>query len=318
MKIALLGYSGSGKTEIVSVLSGKKHESFDPFKPATTTVKISDLRLSAISNIVKPQKLTQAEITFVDIKGAPEETGFDEKIIEIASQQDHVCFVIPAFDPNRNPVSELDSLYLEMIFRDAERLKNILEKRKQEILDGKKKHSKEEDFIEKALDVIEKEKFLCFSEMDSEQKVFLNALGLITVKSFSVIVNGNIMKEQVEKRCSDYGLKFSHIDMQNITSPQLELFWNDFLKAAGLIRFYTIVGKETRAWLLPENSTVLDAASAIHTDIAKGFVRADVVGFEQFISLGSFSACREKGVLRSEARTGIVKDGDIVHIHTTR
>ncbi|MCM8759391.1 MAG: DUF933 domain-containing protein [Candidatus Omnitrophica bacterium] len=316
MKIALLGYSGSGKTTIVSALAGKRHESFDPLKPVLVSVKIHDSRLKAIADIVKPQKTTEPEITFVDFKGPQKSTGFDEKVIELAILQDKIALVVPFYD-ERNSVDELGSLYLEMVYRDQERVKNILEKRKQEILHGKRKKGWEEEILEKCINVLEQEKLILDLEIETQKRVFLGSLGLITTKRFFVIVNGKPDKE-VEQACQAYGLRFCYIDAQNFDKTQLEFFWNEFLKAAGLVRFYTIVGKETRAWLLPEGSTVLDAAATIHTDIAAGFVRADVVKYVDFVSLGSFSACREKGLLKSESKTGIVNDGDIIHIHSTR
>ncbi|MCX7705362.1 MAG: DUF933 domain-containing protein [bacterium] len=317
MKVALLGYSGSGKTTIVAALSGKRHESFDPLKPAVVNVKIHESRLKTIADIVKPQKTTEAEITLVDMKGVQESTGFDEKLIEIAVLQDRIAFVVPSFSAEKKGASELGSLYLEMIYRDQERIKNILEKRRDEILHGKRKKGMEEDFLKKCLSMLEQEKFLSSLEMDSQQKSFLGSLGLITAKKFFVIVNGKSDPE-IGNSCQMYNLGFCQIDAENVDNHQIDLFWNQFLKAAGLIRFYTILGKETRCWLLPEGSTVLDAAATIHTDIAAGFVRADVVKFEDFTALGSFSACREKGLLRSESKTGIVNDGDIIHIHSTR
>lgn len=317
MKIALLGYSGSGKTSLVAGISGKRHESFDPLKPAIVCVKINDSRLRAISDIVKPQKSTESEITFVDIKGAPESTGFDEKTIEIALAQDRIGFVVPTFSDERNPVNELDSLYLEMVYRDMERIKNILDKRNYEILHGKRKKSVQEECLEKCLGVLEEEKFLSSVELDYQQKVFLNSLGLITVKYCFVIGCGKF-EESLFKECQRYNLRMCNFELDAEDKNYIETFWKQFLVAAGLLRFYTIVGKEAKAWLLPENSSVLDAAATIHTDIAAGFVRAEVVRFEDFISHGSFSACREKGLLRSEAKTGIVNDGDIIHIHSTR
>ncbi|MGC9066839.1 MAG: DUF933 domain-containing protein, partial [Candidatus Ratteibacteria bacterium] len=318
MRVALLGYSGSGKTEILTALSGKKHESFDPKKPIVISVKIHDSRLLAIAEKVKPEKTTEPEITFIDIKGAPEGTGFDEKIIEHALFSDTIALVIPVFSQERNPVNELDSLCLELVYRDIDRVKGILEKRQQEISHGKRKKSQEEDFLEKCLSHLEKETFLSSMEMRQEEKVFLTSLGLITSKKFFVLANGNMMLTELQNRAARSNFGFCQIDAIRTDKESIETFWNQLLVAAGLIRFYTIVGKETRAWLLPEGSTLLDAAAVIHTDIAKGFVRADVVKCEDFISLGSFAACREKGLLRSEAKTGIVKDGDIVHIHSTR
>lgn len=318
MKVGLLGYTGSGKTTLVSFLSGKKHESYDPLKPSLITVKIFDSRLKAIAEKTKPQKSTEPEITFVDIKGVSESAGFDEKIIEIASHLDNIAFVVGAFSEERNPCDELDSLYFEMVYRDEERLKNLLEKRQQEILHGKRKKSQEEEFLQKCHSFLEQERFLSSAVSEEKQKTFLVSLGMITIKKFFVIMNGNLMKERLEEICKKYNLGLCQIDAENSSRENIELFWKQFLAAARVLRFYTVVGKETRAWLIPDGSTVLDAAAAIHTDIAAGFVRAEVVSFDDFISTGSFSACREKGLLRSEAKTGIVKDGDIIQIHSTR
>ncbi|HPP66293.1 MAG TPA: DUF933 domain-containing protein [bacterium] len=317
MNVGLLGYSGSGKTSLVAFLSGKRHESFDPLKPSVVTVKISDSRLKVLAEMAEAQKITESEINFIDIKGSPESVGFDEKIIEIALQSDVIAFVIGAFSEQKNPCDELDSLYLEMIFRDDERLKNIMEKRQQEILQGKRNKNEQEELLRKYKTFLEQERFLFSMNLDEKERVFLASLGMITIKRIFVIANGARMKKQIEEKCKNYNLELCQIDVENHSTEAVEEFWSQFLKAAGLLRFYTVGRKETKAWLLPEGATLLDAAAAIHTDIAKGFVRADVVSYEDFISAGSLSVCREKGLLRSEGKTGLAKDGDIVHIHST-
>ncbi|HOC03637.1 MAG: Ribosome-binding ATPase YchF [candidate division TA06 bacterium ADurb.Bin131] len=319
MKIGLLGYTGSGKTTLVSLFSGKRHESFDPLKPSITTVKMPDKRLKTIVELIKPQKATEPEITFIDIKGCPETTGLDEKTIEIASQSDRIAFVVNAFTEGKNPCNELDSLYLEMVYRDQERLRNLLEKRQQEILHGKReKNEEEERILKKCQGILEQERFLSSEDFDKKQNTFLVSLGMITAKRFFVIANGHIAKEQLEKKCKDYNLELCRIDVNKHSEEDIELFSSQILIATGLLRFYTVDRKETKVWLLPVGSTMLDAAAAIHTDIAASFIRADAVGFDDFISTGSLSSCREKGIVRSEGKTGIVKDGDIIHIHSTR
>ncbi len=323
MKIGLIGYSGSGKTALSTLLSGKKVESFDPFQPAVVTVKLKDSRLERLVEIVKPKKITPPEVLLFDFKGVPKGAGFDEKELVWLLEVDVIMLVADGFSEASTPADDLSSLQLELVFRDIERLAGVEEKRQAEIQQHRRKANPQEDTaLAKGRAWLEKEKPLRSLDISQEEKRFLVSLGLVTAKKTLVLVNGKIKPAGI----NDSGLPAWRLDAgaafaKGFDEPKAETnageisaFWRFILEATGLNTFYTAGEKDTRAWLLPAGATALEAAGQIHSDIARGFIRAEVVNFKDYDRLGSDAACRKEGVLRLEGKEYPVADGDIINI----
>ncbi len=323
MKIGLIGYSGSGKTALSTLLSGKKVESFDPFQPSVVTVKLKDARLDRLVEIVKPKKITPPEVLLFDFKGVPKGAGFDEKELVWLLDVDIILLVADGFSEASAPADDLSSLQLELIFRDIERLAGVEEKRQSEIKQNRRKANPQEDAaLAKGRAWLESEKPLQSLDISREEKRFLLSLGLITAKKTLALVNGKTESAGVKNSDLlvwrlDAGAAFA----KGFGEPKAETgadevvaFWRFILEAAGLNTFYTAGEKDTRAWLLPAGATALEAAGQIHSDIARGFIRAEVVNFKDYGRLGSDAACRKEGVLRLEGKEYPVADGDIINI----
>ena len=313
MKIGLIGYSGSGKTALSTLLSGKKVESFDPFQPAVVTVKLKDSRLERLVEIVKPKKITPPEVLLFDFKGVPKGAGFDEKELVWLLEVDVILLVVDGFSEGSAPADDLSSLQLELVFRDIERLADVEGKRQAEIKQNRRKANPQEDTVlEKGRAWLESEKPLRSLDTSQEEKRFLVSLGLVTAKRTLVLVNGKTEPVGI----SNSGLPKWRLDAGAETNAgEIAAFWRFILEAAGLNTFYTTAGeKDTRAWLLPAGATALEAAGQIHSDIARGFIRAEVVNFKDYDRLGSDAACRKEGVLRLEGKEYPVADGDIINI----
>ena len=312
MKIGLIGYSGSGKTALSTLLSGKKVESFDPFQPSVVTVKLKDARLDRLVEIVKPKKITPPEVLLFDFKGVPKGAGFDEKELVWLLDVDIILLVADGFSEVSAPADDLSSLQLELIFRDIERLAGVEEKRQSEIKQNRRKANPQEDAaLAKGRAWLESEKPLQSLDISREEKRFLLSLGLITAKKTLALVNGKTESAGV----SNFGLPAWRLDADTETgADEIVAFWRFILEAAGLNTFYTAGEKDTRAWLLPAGATALEAAGQIHSDIARGFIRAEVVNFKDYGRLGSDAACRKEGVLRLEGKEYPVADGDIINI----
>ena len=312
MKIGLIGYSGSGKTALSTLLSGKKVESFDPFQPTVVTVKLKDSRLDRLVEIVKPKKITPPEVLLFDFKGVPKGAGFDEKELVWLLEVDVILLVADGFSESASPVADIASLQLEFIFRDIERLAGVEEKRQAEIKQNRRKANlQEDDALAKGRAWLESEKPLQSLDISWDEKRFLVSLGLITAKKTLTLVNGKTEPANI----GEPGLPAFRLDAATETSAnEVASFWRFILEAAGLNTFYTAGEKETRAWLLPVGETALDAAGRIHSDIARGFIRAEVVNFKDYDRLGSDAACRKEGVLRLEGKEYPIADGDIINI----
>ena len=312
MKIGIIGYSGSGKTALSTLFSGKKIESFDPFQPSVVTVKLKDSRLDRLAEIIKPKKITSPEILLFDFKGVPKGAGFDEKELVWLLEVDVVLLVVDGFSAASTPADDLSSLQLELVFRDIERLAGVEGKRQAEIKQNRRKANSQEDAaLEKGRAWLESEKPLRSLNISQEEKQFLVSLGLVTAKKTLALVNGK--KEPAGIVGS--GLPDWRLDARaEANVGEIADFWQFILETASLNTFYTISEKDTRAWFIPDGATALEAAGQVHSDIARGFIRAEVVNFKDYDRLGSDAACRKEGVLRLEGKEYPVADGDIINI----
>ncbi len=320
MKIALLGYSGSGKTRFVEIAVGKRLETFDPFQPVIVRVKAYDPRLEKLSTLVNAAKTTEPEVEIYDIKGFSRQTGLDDKIISFLNLSDVIVFVIDNFSEIRNPEKDIQSLFLEMIFKDTERLSDLMDKRQQEKIQNKRQSNIMEDAaIKKAASHLENEKPLISLDAGEEEKSFLSYLGLLSMKPVVLLVNGPQPDESLQKFISETKMMNLEKDLLSInTASDISMFWNALWETSNLIVFYTVGEKDTRGWLLKNGASVIDAAAAIHTDIAKGFIRAEVISYNDFIKYESHTACRNANVMHLEPKDYIVADGDVLNIRFSR
>jgi ribosome-binding ATPase YchF (GTP1/OBG family) len=320
MKISLLGYPGSGKTRFIEVAVGKKIENFDPFKPSIVRVKTSDPCLEKLSHLVKAAKTTFPEVEIYDIKGISRQTNLNDEIIPFLLQTDIIVFIIDNFSGNRSPEKDIQSLILEIIFKDTERLSELINKRHQEQTQGKKQlNNVEENIIKKAISHLEKEKPLVSLVTNEEEKSFISSLGFLSIKPILLFINGEKPENSLEKLMLELQIPYTHIDLSpNNSVIDLSIFWKTLLQSVNLITFYTVGEKDTRAWILKKGASALDAAGTIHTDIAKGFIRAEVITYQDFIKYGSHSACRNANVMRLESKDYIISDEDILNIRFSR
>jgi len=318
VKIGIIGYAGSGKTSLSVLLSGKKVESFDPHQPAVLVAKIVDLRLKRLVDKVTTEKVVFPQVTLLDFKGGTKETGFDQKTLAGLGGVDFVMMVLDGFSDGSQPASDLFSLHLEMVYYDQQRLATIMERREAEVeKHGHRQPNPAEDIaLKEALSLLDSETPLRLMEEESKQrKAFLESLGLISNKKALLVFNGKEASPDFSEGTERLKLPTIFWDLSLPKSDsEIFSFWQKLLSVAGLITFYTTSLKETRAWLLPKGSSVVEAAGKIHSDFARGFIKAEVVNFEDFQKVDSFADCRQKGFLRLEGRDYQVVDGDILKI----
>ncbi|MCL5408728.1 MAG: DUF933 domain-containing protein, partial [Candidatus Omnitrophica bacterium] len=173
--------------------------------------------------------------------------------------------------------------------------------------------------IKKAISHLETEKPLSSIDANEEEKSFLSCLGLVSFKPVILFINGPQPDESLQKFILETCIAYTYIDLSKANQEiDLSAFWNILWNVSGLITFYTAGEKDTRGWLLKKGSRALDAAATIHTDIAKGFIRAEVITYEDFIKYGSHSACRNANVLRLEPKDYVISDGDVLNIRFSR
>jgi ribosome-binding ATPase YchF (GTP1/OBG family) len=290
IKIALFGYSGSGKTYIFKKLTGKETEIFDPFKPNIGIGIYKDEKLEKITEIIKPKKIIYPEFEINDFKGFPESEGFPPEYFKNLFDMDILLLIIKNFSDEFNPEEEMASLIMELIYHDIERVENIIEARKKEEGDI--------EIWERCLEFLKKEKFL--KDMEIDKKKLLGA-ELITLKEFLIFSNGN--KKEIK---ADIPVIY---DINEIYKKVIEKL--------GMITFYTIKGDIAQAWIIPKNLTAKQAGGKIHKDIEKGFVKAATLNFKEFIEIGDWHKAKNMGILKFLGPNSYISDGDIVEFYFT-
>lgn len=333
MKVAIIGYAFSGKTTLFYALSGGH------FHGDVSAVKVPDPRFETLCGDVQPKKRTYATLEFWDNAVKVPEAGRvkSSEFAEAARRFDAFVHVVREFDDPSipfhappNPERDIDAIETEMIVVDLQMVENRLERlAKISRTDAEQTHRM---LLERVKKYLENGTALRSTELIKEED-FLEHYQFITAKPVIIAVNceeRDVLKEK------DYAASFPIIrlcaklekELMEMAPDERKSFMETYglrelgsevlvrktRDSLGLITFYTTVGNEARAWLLKKGSNALKAAATIHTDIAKGFIRAEVIHFGDFERLGSLKKCHEEHVVKLEGKDYIVQDGDILNI----
>jgi len=339
MKIGLVGFAGSGKSTVFGALTGLAVETgyaASRDKVNVGVVKVPDSRVDALAALYKPKKTTYAEIAFTDIGGGAK--GIDRKVLNAMREVDALCQVVRAFpdasgEPPQ-PLREIADLETETILADLE-----LVERRVERLAKDRSNPRELDLLQRIQAHLESERPLRSFEMTEEESKLIAGYALLTQKPLLLVVNvdeasiGAEIDPQIEASARDRGLGVvtlsAQVEMDIASMPeqdQLEFASslgldeparNRFIRAAyeliDLVSMLTAGPDECRAWPVARGSRAVRAAGKIHSDIERGFIRAEVIDWKDLIEQGSEAKCREAGLARVEGKDYIMRDGDVVH-----
>lgn len=357
MKIGIVGLPNVGKSTMFNAITQAGAECanypFCTIEPNVGVVPVPDERLDVLTNMYHPEKTTHAIIEFVDIaglvKGASKGEGLGNKFLSHIREVDSIVEVVRCFEDSNvvhvdgsiDPVRDIETINLELIFADIETVDKRLEKAKK-MLKADKKYQAEIDTLEKIKHTLEEGKAARTLELSEEEKETIKELMLLTLKPILYIAN--VSEEQLDKADEDaYVQKVVEYAKQENASViplcvKIEeeltiLDENDkkemlqelgleesgldkVIKASydllGLMSFLTAGEPEVRAWTIKKGTKAPEAAGKIHTDIQRGFIRAEVVSYDDLVREGSMQNAKEKGLVRSEGKEYIMQDGDIV------
>jgi len=352
MQLGIIGLPQSGKTTIFNALTGNDQPTVrgsGRFDLHLAVVDVPDPRVDALSAMFIPKKTTYARVTYADIAGLEESTssgGISGQLLNQLSQMDGFVHVIRCFrndsvphpTGNLDPLRDLANLQSEMMVNDL----IIIERRLEKLADESKKgRGREQALIKQETDLLERLQTALMAEiplrslqLDHMERKSIAGFGFLSRKPMLILFNNS---EGQDIPCVDYpggrcevvALQGKlEMDIAQLAGQDREIFMAEYgISESGLNRvinqsyclmeiqsFFTVGEDEVRAWTIPVGATAYDAAGAIHTDLQKGFIRAEVVAYDELLASGGMAEARKKGKLRLEGKDYIVQNGDIVHV----
>jgi GTP-binding protein YchF len=353
LKVALIGLLESGKSTILAGLSGKAIPPVGSTKIEEVMVPVPDARLDWLTSYYKPKRTTYATLDCLDLPGFSftDEHGraAARRLIQQVRTVDLLVLVVRAFEnpavpPYRgsiNPVRDLAELQTELLLSDLELVTTRIENLEKQIHKPAQAHMHDKDRTElelqkKLQQAIESEKPISTVIETDEQLEMVKSLGFLTLKPMVVAVNisekeldakfdfSNVIDSSVPviTLCAELEYELSQLDAESkrefmadlgITEPEAGKFVDSCYSALGLISFLTAVSDELRAWPVKKGTNALDAAGKIHTDIKRGFIKAEIFSLDDLKKLGSEKAVKAAGKIRVEGKNYVVQDGDIIN-----
>ncbi|OCH12527.1 redox-regulated ATPase YchF [Aliivibrio fischeri] len=325
---------------------------FCTIEPNTGVVPVPDLRLDALAKIVKPERILPTTMEFVDIAGlvagASKGEGLGNKFLANIRETDAIGHVVRCFE-NENiihvagkisPIEDIEIINLELALADLDSCERAMQRNAKKAKGGDKDAKFEISVLEKLLPVLTEGGMARTVELTKEEAAAIGYLNFLTLKPTMYIANVSedgfednlfldMVREYAEKEnnvvvpvCAAIESELSELDDEDreefladmgIEEPGLNRVIRSGYELLTLQTYFTAGVKEVRAWTIPVGATAPQAAGKIHTDFEKGFIRAEVIGYDNFIEFNGESGAKEAGKWRLEGKEYIVKDGDVVH-----
>ena len=331
MKTAIFGFSGSGKTDMFAALAGEKAAAAGN----RAMVKVPEPRLDPLIKLFNPKKITLSEIEYLDVPGGGGKGhGLGERVLNDIRPYDCLLCTLDAFTGLSDPKQQYGAVEADLLVSDLA----VIEKRQERMASDKRKNAalvdpKEEECLAKARAMLEEEKplrldpALCaepamrgFRFLTAKPILYVWNVAETAMDSFEVpadlpgqmhmSVSARLERELAD--ITDPEERAMFLTDLGLTESALDKVISRTYKLLGLMSFLTAGDKEVRSWPVRVGATAPEAAGVIHTDFQKGFIRAEVIGYQDFLKAGDFKKAKELGLARLEGKDYYVQDGDII------
>ena len=349
MRVAIVGFPYSGKTTLFRAISGIPADHLKVTEESLAAVKVPEPRLDLLEEMFKPKKRTEASIDFVDLPGSAEgdrEHAGLAKHLPTLRQSDALLVIVrgfaseavPAHGNRIDPETDLKELRDEMLLADLLICDNRVEKLEKAVT----RPSKERDqlkhelaLLQRCREALESEKPLRELVQPGEEELMLRSFGFLTQKPLVVVINigeGDIGKPPkfqdphaaaTISTCAEIEAEIIQMDREDrpefmqgygIQALARDRIVRGCFDALGMIMFFTCGDNEVRSWSIQKGTTAVEAAGKIHTDLARGFIKAETVAYDDLIAAGSMRDSKAAGKLRMEPKHYVIQDGDVILI----
>ncbi|MDD4409586.1 MAG: redox-regulated ATPase YchF [Candidatus Pacebacteria bacterium] len=349
LHIGIVGLPNVGKSTLFQAITKKQVDRanypFCTIDPNVGVVAVPDERVEKLADLTSSLKKIYTTVEFVDIaglvEGASQGEGLGNKFLANIREVDAIVYVLRAFKndnivnvrPHIDLLKDKEILDTEMILKDMETVEKRLGSLEREVKSGDKKALEELEVLKKVYELLKDGKIISGLGWDVEEEKIIKSYQLLSSKPRLFLLNGN--EEDVSEEVTNYfknnGLEFLIMNILNeseaseLDESEREEFGlpkelslgdliNSSYKLLKLITFFTTGSDETRAWTIKEGDMAPKAGGAIHSDFEEFFIRAEVINWQDLIDCNGFAGAREKGMIRTEGKEYIVKDGDVIEI----
>lgn len=322
--VGIVGLPFSGKSTLFTALTrvgsagGRANQAVVP---------VPDPRLAVLAEMHRSRKLVPAQVRFVDVPG-----GTSAQALAALRETDALCVVVRAFGADADPVAEMAEVVADLLLADMANVETAVENARRRTKGRSARAGVPDELatLERAQELLQDETLLRDGDLDEEQRRHLRGLAPLTLKPWVVVANleegGSLptglpegavgVSAEIEAETAGMPEEESRALLAEfgVEEPGIDRVIAACYRALDLITFLTTGEDETRAWEVREGATAPEAAGVIHSDLQRGFIRAEVVGYEDLVAAGDWEAARHQGLLRVEGKDYVVREGDVLHV----